>query len=83
MIHTNENKPKNGNGEQELNCPQCDRPSVKNGTNRSGSQQYYCRHCKKSFTDSNLTQGRPAIGDRPMTASERKRRSRGKKNEQN
>lgn len=59
-----------------MNCPQCDRPSSKNGVNRSGSQRYYCANCKKSFTDSSLKQGRPLIGDRPMTARERKRRSR-------
>jgi transposase-like protein len=59
-----------------MNCPKCDRSSNKNGVNRSGSQRYYCSSCQKSFTDNSLKQGRPTINDRPMTAAERKRRSR-------
>lgn len=59
-----------------MNCPECDRPTTKNGVNRSGSQRYYCANCQKSFTDSSLKPGRPTVLDRAQSAAERKRRSR-------
>jgi transposase-like protein len=33
-------------------CPQCGASDgqMKNGSNRSGSQTYICRHCKKTYT---------------------------------
>jgi len=33
-------------------CAQCEREDgqMKNGTNRSGTQQIICRHCKKTYT---------------------------------
>jgi len=71
-----------------MNCPECDRTEhnfqgnrqtlIKNGVNRSGSQRYYCANCQKSFTDNSLKPGRATVLDRPMTAAERKRRSRAK-----
>jgi transposase-like protein len=59
-----------------MNCPQCNSSCTKNGVNRSGFQRYYCSSCHKSFTDSRLKLGRPAINDRPMTPAERQKRSR-------
>ena len=33
-------------------CPSCkaENKQVKNGKNRSGTQSYLCRHCKKAYT---------------------------------
>jgi len=35
-----------------MNCPNCkaDDGQMKNGRNRSGTQTYICRHCKKTYT---------------------------------
>jgi len=35
-----------------MNCPKCkaDTGQMKNGKNRSGTQTYICRHCKKTYT---------------------------------
>jgi len=35
-----------------MSCPNCKEEDrqVKNGENRSGTQSYLCRHCKKSYT---------------------------------
>jgi len=37
---------------KELKCPSCKSESgqMKNGQNRSGTQQIICRHCKKTYT---------------------------------
>jgi transposase-like protein/IS1 family transposase len=38
--------------EEKDKCPMCDAADgqMKNGKNRSGTQTYLCRHCKKSYT---------------------------------
>ena len=38
--------------EKENKCPKCGAANgqMKNGKNRSGTQKYLCRHCKKSYT---------------------------------
>lgn len=56
----------------------CGGKAVKMGLNKSGSQRYKCKLCGKTFSD-NTKLGRPLIGDRPMTSTERTRRSRAKK----
>lgn len=35
-----------------MKCPRCSEGTrqVKNGKNKSGTQAYLCRHCKKSYT---------------------------------
>ena len=54
---------------------------MKNGKDPNGHQRYLCRSCRKSRVDSpGYKRGcRPILGDRPMTAAERKQRSRDKK----
>ena len=38
--------------EENKKCPVCERieGQVKNGKNRSGTQSYLCKHCKKTYT---------------------------------
>ncbi len=63
------------------NPTHCDRVSVKNGKTKAGTQRYKCKICGKTFSaDADIKpSNKPKILDRPMTARERKRRSRGKK----
>ena len=50
-------------------CPECGKPTTCNMTLESGSKQYRCRRHKPNYTctDSELPQGRPTIGDKPLT----------------
>jgi len=57
----------------------CGGKAVKMGRNKSGSQRYKCKKCGKYFSD-NLKLGRPLIGEKPMTSTERSRRARFKNN---
>ena len=58
-------------------CNKCHSDRVtKNGKTISGYQRWKCQFCDRSSSDRKT--GRPTIGDRPMTAAERKQRSRQK-----
>ena len=60
-----------------MKCPKCNSTSYrKNGTTPKGTTRYRCNDCGKTWSD--RPNGRPTIGDLPMTAAERKRRSRAK-----
>lgn len=56
--------------------PGCTRPSRKDGKSSAGRQRYYCPDCQHWWTADPGKPGRPTIGDRPMTSTERSRRSR-------
>jgi len=59
-----------------MNCPHCNGNTRKNGTYRD-RQRWLCKDCGKvSIEPSDRPTGRPTIGDRPMTAAERKQRQR-------
>lgn len=53
----------------------CGGEGVKMGFNRSGSQRYKCKKCGKTFSE-RTKKGRPLLGERPLTSTERSRRSR-------
>lgn len=56
-------------------CFKCHSQNVrKNGKSGHGFQRWQCQDCKTNTTGNKA--GRPTIGDRPMTAKERKRKSR-------
>ena len=60
-------------------CPHCGHsPCQRHGKTRAGTQRWRCPQCLKAHSESGLM-GRPSIGNRPMTAAERMRRSRKKK----
>ena len=60
-------------------CVHCKSNSVKkNGKTKLGYQQYKCKDCGKHFSDNPHGIGRPLIGDKPMTSTERTRRQRSK-----
>ena len=53
-------------------CLTCGKPTTYNMTLESGARQYRCRRHKPNYTvtDSDLSQGRPTIGDKPLTQVE-------------
>jgi transposase-like protein len=58
-----------------MNCPKCSSCNVvKDGKTVSGYQSYRCKDCKKKFSESGLTGGRPTIFDKQMTGYERLKR---------
>ena len=56
----------------------CDRASYRHGKDRQGFQRYKCPVCLKTFSDNPKPKktGRKSIGEKPMTATERKRKQR-------
>lgn len=62
-------------------CPYCGSNARINKYLRSGKIQYRCnsKACGKAFTPGREKGGRPMLGDRPLTAAERMRRSRAAK----
>ncbi|AJD58665.1 IS1/IS1595 family N-terminal zinc-binding domain-containing protein [Synechococcus elongatus] len=60
------------------NCSSCD--VIRYGHSEDGRQRWRCKSCRRSFTGGSA--GRPTLGDRPLTATERQRRWRAKKRQQ-
>jgi hypothetical protein len=61
-------------------CPHCDSGDVQRyGTTTAGSVRYRCKSCKHTFTPNAAKRGRPMIGDRPLTPTEKMQRQRAKK----
>lgn len=56
----------------------CGTSTAKNGKDFAGYQRYRCQLCGKVFTTNPSAEkvGRPCIGDKPLTAAEKKRRYR-------
>jgi len=56
----------------------CDRASHKHGKDKRGYQRYRCPVCFRTFSDNPEPKkaGRKPIGEKPMTAAERKRKQR-------
>lgn len=50
--------------------PGCGGSGYKAGKTQAGTQRYKCRLCGKRFSE-NSKIGRPLLGDRPMTSTER------------
>lgn len=56
-----------------ITCPNCNATNIGlAGFTNCGFQIYLCKDCKKRFTLNPL--GRPLVGDKPLTSTERSRR---------
>lgn len=61
-------------------CPHCQHsPCHKHSRTKAGTQRYKCPACGKVHSDTIAPQGRPMLGDRPLTPAEKMRRHRAKK----
>lgn len=60
-----------------MQCPKCGGSRLT--PNDKEKHRWECMDCGKVFTPNPKKSGRPLIGNRPMTATERKRRSRQQK----
>jgi hypothetical protein len=49
------------------------------GIQKSGAQRYRCKECGRNFTDSDRIWGSLPQGEKPMTSTERSRKSRARK----
>lgn len=55
-------------------CPHCNGKTIKKGKTTAGYQRYYCKSCKKTFSDSPNPQGSFPQGDRALTNAERQKK---------
>ena len=64
-----------------MNCPQCGSTQFKkNGKTSDGLfNRFKCSECGKRWSNSPRKRGGQIIGDRPMSAAERQRKSRERK----
>jgi hypothetical protein len=72
-----------GSEDNDMNCPQCNRPMVHNGKKSSYAQRWRCKPCGKTVTDSQSSHGGHRHGAPGGTPdAERKRKSRERRKQQ-